>query len=272
LTLHNPQLEGGPFDWPAGPQGILLVHGFTATSAEVRPLAKRLHAAGYSVAGPLLPGHYTRPEDLNRVHWQDWVQACEETYHHLQANCQQVVMGGESAGGLLALYLASRHPEAAAVLVYAPALRLTLSPWDALRLRLASPFVPWMPKQNMDADTLWQGYPVNPLKGTLQLLALQRQVAPHLGKIRQPILIMQGRLDQTVHASVPDLIASGVQSRVVEKYWLPQSAHCVLLDREFDQVTELTLKFLARVLASGPAARPAAGTSEQPTAPASTLS
>jgi len=118
----------------------------------------------------------------------------------------------------------------------------------ALRLRLMAPFVPWVPKQNMDSDTLWQGYPVNPLKGTLQLLALQRQVAPRLGEVRQPTLIVQGRLDTTVHASVPDQIASGVRAQIVEKHWMAQSAHCVLLDRELDQVTGLTLKFLARVL------------------------
>lgn len=248
MTLHNPQLEGDSFYWPAGPQGILLIHGFTATVAEVRPMAKRLHAAGYTVAGPLLPGHYTRPEDLNHVRWQDWVQVCEETYRRLQSDCQQVVVGGESTGGLISLYLAAQHPEAAAVLLYAPALRLNLSTLDALRLRLMAPFVPWVPKQNMDSDTLWQGYPVNPLKGTLQLLALQRQVAPRLGEVRQPTLIVQGRLDTTVHASVPDQIASGVRAQIVEKHWMAQSAHCVLLDRELDQVTGLTLKFLARVL------------------------
>ena len=42
-ALHNPHLEGGPFFWEAGPVGVLLLHGYTATTAEMRPLAKRLH-------------------------------------------------------------------------------------------------------------------------------------------------------------------------------------------------------------------------------------
>ena len=79
-----------------------------------------LHQQGYTVAGPLLPGHHTRPEDANRYRWRDWVCAVEESYQQLTAHCQRVVIGGESMGALLALYLASEHPEAAATLAYAP--------------------------------------------------------------------------------------------------------------------------------------------------------
>jgi carboxylesterase len=104
-ALHNAHLEGGPFFWEAGPVGALLCHGVTATTAEVRPLARRLHEAGYTVAGPLLPGHGTRPEDLNRVSWQDWVGAAEEVYQKLSARCQRIFLGGESMGAVTAARL-----------------------------------------------------------------------------------------------------------------------------------------------------------------------
>ena len=118
--IYNPQLEGDPFLWEGGPTGVLLIHGYTATTAEVRPLARILHQQGYTVAGPLLPGHHTRPADANRYRWRDWVRAVEESYQQLTAHCQRVIIGGESMGALLALYLASEHPEAAAILAFAP--------------------------------------------------------------------------------------------------------------------------------------------------------
>lgn len=248
--IHNPQLEGGPFDWPGGPDGIVLIHGFTATVAEVRPLAEHLHAAGYSLLGPLLPGHNTHPQDLNRVRWQDWVEASEAAYARMKAACRRVVVGGESTGGLLALWLAQHHPEIEALLLYAPALRLNLRPLDGLRMRLLAPFVPWVRKANLDSNPYWQGYPVNPLKGVLQLLALQRQVRPRLGQIRQPMLLIQGRLDKTVHPSVPDVIAQAVASSRVEKHWMSRSPHCVIIDQEMDEVARLTLDFLRRTLAA----------------------
>ena len=40
--ILNPELEGGSFLWQGGETGVLLLHGLTATTAEVRPLAKRL--------------------------------------------------------------------------------------------------------------------------------------------------------------------------------------------------------------------------------------
>ena len=63
--LLNPELEGGSFFWKGGETGVLLLHGLTATTAEVRPLAKRLFNEGYTVSGILLPGHGSTPENLS---------------------------------------------------------------------------------------------------------------------------------------------------------------------------------------------------------------
>jgi len=245
--LHNPHLPGDEFFWPAGPTGILLCHGFTATTAEVRPLGKLLAEAGYSVAGPLLPGHNTSPQDLNRVHWQDWVQAFDQMYNRLLSSCQQVVLGGESTGALLALHCAIRDPRPAAILAYAPALRLAISPLRKLLLYALAPLRSSMPKPNMQDGTPWQGYSVNPLKGTIQLLKLQRQVDPYLHHIHQPVLIIQGRQDATVHPGVPVRIATRVRSDIKEVHWMENSPHTVIVNQELDEVAQITLNFLHRL-------------------------
>jgi carboxylesterase len=248
--IHNHHLEGGPFFWQGGPVGILLIHGFTATTAEVRLLARRLHKAGYTVSGPLLPGHNTHPDDLNRVRWQEWVQACQDAYAELATCCKTIIIGGESTGGLLSLHLGSQHPEISTLLLYAPALRLNLRFQDRVFLYLAAPFITSVPKKNLDTDNSWQGYRVNPLKGAIQLLKLQSVVKPELSQIKQPILIIQGALDTTVHPGVPDTIFQQVSSQVKEIHWMAKSSHCVILDQELDEVTLITLKFLDENLIS----------------------
>ena len=248
--LRNPHLEGDPFFWEGGPEGVLLIHGFTATTAEVLPLARHLHGRGYTVAGPLLPGHKARPADVNRYGWGDWARTVEEAYRNIAVRCQRVVVGGESTGGLLALYLAQQHPEIAAILAYAPALRLAMRRRDIIQLYLSSPFLASVPKRPgppTAADDLWQGYTVNPLKGVIALLRLQRQVRPGLARITQPILIVQGRLDQTVHPDVPQTIYDGVRSTVKELHWMDRSSHCVILDQEREKIFEMTAQFLAHV-------------------------
>jgi carboxylesterase len=246
--LRNPQLEGSPFYWEAGSTGVLLCHGFTATTAEVRLLARSLHEHGYTVAAPLLPGHGTTPQDCNRFTWQDWYACVEQTYQQLAAHCQRVVIGGESTGALLTLRLAVKHPEVIAILCYAPALRLLLSPSKIFLLSLCAPFLTSIPKAPSTDDNPWQGYAVQPLKGAVQLKHLQKVVLNVLPQIHQPILILQGRLDPTVHPQSPQIIYDQVSSSIKELHWLEQSTHCVILDKERDLATSLTLDFLNRVL------------------------
>lgn len=92
--IFNPRLRGDPFFWEGGPIGALLVHGFTATTAEVRPFARFLHARGFTVAGPLMPGHGTTPYALNHTPWTAWVQAAEEVYQKLRTCCEMAFISG----------------------------------------------------------------------------------------------------------------------------------------------------------------------------------
>lgn len=250
--LQNPHLDGSSFFWEGGPTGILLIHGYTATTAEVRLLAQALHEKGYTVAAPLLPGHGATPEKMNRCRWQDWADACEQTYRTLAECCGHVFLGGESMGGMLALYLAASHPDVAGLLLYATALKVSSS-WQPYLAPLIARFRPILPKGHAPpsaAEGRWQGYTVHPTRATVQLFALQRVVMPLLPKITQPLLIVQGRLDGVVHAGVPDLIASRVRSTIKEIHWLERSTHCVLLDQEWEQAAAWALDFVNQCLAT----------------------
>lgn len=247
-ALHNPHLNGEPFYWENGPVGILLLHGLTATPVEVRLLGEQLHRRGFTVAGPLLPGHGTTPQELNHTPWQTWAGAGEESYRQIAGQCERVFVGGESTGALVALHLAANHPEIAGVLAYSPALKLAWSRLDIVKVYLGAPFIPSVPKENIDVSEGWQGYPVNPLKSAIQLHKFQFAVRKRLAQIKQPVLVMQGRLDTTIHPSCGDMICHGVSSSVIRHYWLEKSTHVVILDRELDQITHLTVEFINQVL------------------------
>jgi carboxylesterase len=249
--LVNAHLAGESFYWEGGSVGVLLLHGLTATVAEVRPLAQMLHASGYTVAGPLLPGHGTQPDDLNDVSWHDWVNMAVASYHHLATVCQHVFVGGESTGAVIALYLATRYPDIAGILAYAPAIKLAMSATDKVRLYAALPFLSSVPKPNPDSHPLWQGYAVNPLRGVVELLRLGAVVQARLGQIEQPILVVQGRNDTTIAPDNGEIILAGVQSAVKEHYWLEHSGHVVILDDEREEIAALTQRFMERVLALG---------------------
>jgi len=250
-TLQNPHLEGGSFTWEGGPTGVLLLHGFGATTAEVRPLAQLLHRAGYTVSGPLLPGFGTTPEDANRCRWGDWTAAALAAYQRLAESCQTVFVGGESMGGLLTLFLASQQPQIAGLLLYAPAIK-SYARFTPLIALLLSPFIRTVGKNPVSTpttDARWQGYQVYPLPAVAQMFRLARQVRRRLPAIQQPLLIIQGRRDYSVDPAVPEIIASRTRSSIKEIHWMENSTHCVILDSELEQVAGLTLRFLGRVQA-----------------------
>jgi len=243
-TLHNAHLDGRPFAWNGGETGVLLLHGFTASPVEVRMLGERLHKLGYTVAGPLLPGHGTVPDDLNRVRWQEWTQAAEDAYRDLTGRCARVFVAGSSMGGLLALYLAAGHPEIRGVLLYAPAILLRLAPVQEALLPLVSRFAPFRPKPGLDEDDRWQGYHVDPLRGAVQLLRLQREVRRRLPEIEQPVQVVQGGKDTTVDTRVGEIILAGVRSEVKELHWMERSRHVVPLGPDLDEVVALAQRFI----------------------------
>jgi len=244
--IVNQHLDGDSFFWRAGPTGILLCHGFTATTSEVRPLGKFLHQHGYTVSAPLLTGHNSHPKELNQVKWQQWVSDIDSCYKELVSQCDTIFVGGESTGALLALHLATNYPQISGVLAYAPALRLNISIYNIVKLFLLSPIIPYVPKPNPKENPLWRGYSVNPLKGTIQLLKLQQIMLNRLPMIRQPVLIVQGRLDKTVHPGVPQIIKRNIRSSLIEIHWMEQSSHTVILDKELKHIAQITLEFIKK--------------------------
>jgi carboxylesterase len=247
--LLNDHLPGDPFLWEGGPVGVLLSHGYTATTAEVRPVAQRLHSRGFTVAGTLLPGHGESPATMNRCHWPDWVAALEADYLRLAHRCEHVFIGGESMGGLLTLYLASLHPEISGVLSYSPAVKIPLM--ARVQAQFVRPFKSEVVKRSLnDIHPEWHGYRMNPVPAFYEMLAAQRALWPRLPHMRQPLLVVQGRHDKDIDLNGVTQLFRQHGAALKEFHWMEQSAHVVLLEQEREQVAEITARFMYRVLGS----------------------
>jgi carboxylesterase len=245
---QHAELDGNSFLWEGNETGVVLVHGFTATSVEVRQFANKLQQEGYSVAGPLLPGHGARPEDLNQKKWQYWVEATETMLLEIQKKCSNVFIGGESMGGLIAAYLAAKHPELAGLMLYAPAIKV-----KGLGLAtLLAPFKEYVFKKNTDDSMPWQGYNVTPLKAATQLLKLQKVVRPKLSQVIIPAIVFQGKKDQTINPQSGQIVYNLLGSTQKEFVELDQSGHCILLDVQKELAFEQSISFMKSVLKMKP--------------------
>ena len=89
----------------------LLIHGFMATPAEMRPFGERLNHLGFHVMGVRLKGHGTSPWDLRDRDWQEWLASVTRGFSILKAFSKKIHIIGFSTGGLLGLLQAIHHPE-----------------------------------------------------------------------------------------------------------------------------------------------------------------
>jgi carboxylesterase len=246
--LVNPHLESQTFFWHAGKTGVLLIHGFIATTATMRWLGEYLHARDYTVLAPLLPGHGTSPDDLNRQHWQDWTNAVVRAYQELAAQCDAVFVCGSSMGGLLALYLASEQP-VTGLCLYAPAIKTPMP--RQLVARALAPFSPYLenpPAPPSVISARWNGYGVTPLRAVVELEKLQHETRRRLPRIHQPILVLQGRLDRQIDPHSGEIILAETNAAHKELHWMENSGHSLPLDQDREHVAELTVEFMQRTL------------------------
>ena len=55
--------------------GMLLVHGFLSSPAELSDYGEHVHQQGFNVLGVRLTGHGTSPYDLNNRSWEEWLDS-----------------------------------------------------------------------------------------------------------------------------------------------------------------------------------------------------
>ena len=250
LIYKNPQLDGSTFYWRAGEDAVLCLHGFTATTVEVRTIASFFRQNGYSTYGPLLPGHGTTPQDANKTSFKDWIDEATKAYLFLKENHRYVFVLGESMGGLLALYLCSEFNEIKGAMVFAPALRIP----KLVLSKLLWPFKEYRYKKISDDDMPWQGYDVVPLKAAANLFDFQKIVRKKLPSINQPVIIFQGKKDQTIDPMSSVYALENIGSTDKELVWLDESSHVILLDTQVAEVEEICLDFIRHRIHANPEA------------------
>ncbi|RPH70631.1 MAG: alpha/beta fold hydrolase [Myxococcaceae bacterium] len=251
-----------PFELP-GDRGVcLVIHGFTGTPWDVRPLGEALSRAGIAVHGPRLPGHGTTPAAMLDARAPDWLLACDDALARLPG--RRVAVAGLSMGALLALVLAARHPgRVAGVAALAPAVRFRDRTLNSLRaVRAAVPLLEWLrPWVLKDAtDLLDEGARAEapvlrawPSARLRDLWEIQDLAWGSAARVTCPVLVLVAAQDHVVdEAGAASLVRRLEKSPSVRYVRIEDSAHILPRDRNRELVAAEVTGFVERTL--GPAA------------------
>jgi len=238
--LLNADLPGDAFTYNGNEIGILLIHGFRATTAEVRLLADALRPEGYTIHAPLLSGHGTTPTDLSNTRYQTWLLDVETAYLQLSKQCKTIYVAGESMGALLAIHLGIKHPAIPAVICYSPAI-IVKQIWLATFLQYIIREIPG----STTRDSLpWKGYFANPTRAVAQLFRLQKYIQARLHLLASPICVFIGKKDKRIALNSGSYILDHVSASDAEIHYYQNSPHCMILADDLPDIARKTCQFI----------------------------
>lgn len=233
--------------------GVVLVHGFLASPAEVRPFGEKLKALGYPVVGVRLKGHGTSPWDLRDRSRQDWLESVRRGYAVMSAFADRICLVGFSTGGALSLRLAADRPER---LVGVGAISVPMRFRDRNMIfvplvhgvnqlmRWVSSLEGVMPFRPRDSEHPHINYRNVPIRGLYELERMVDELEERLPDVQCPVTLIQGTEDPVVEPKSAELIYKKLGTSQKTLVTLPSTRHGILYE-DIGDTQQMIVSFLA---------------------------
>lgn len=251
LLKEERHLVGQPFYFEGtNRKAVLLIHGWTSTSYEVRRLGAYLNENGYTVSGPMLRGHGTVSSDLKDVHWTDWLEDIKKSYDDLKKNHEKVYVAGTSIGACLAVILASKRADLSGLVIMAMPYKIRYEKISLSLAKVASFFKEYNRKYypptfgistTITRVIAYQTYPILSAIETFKLVDITRK---YISKVTQPCFVLQSKSDHIVTKKSLEKIYDQIKSKVKKKQYIKRAYHTFISDIKNENVFEDILNFI----------------------------
>jgi carboxylesterase len=234
-------------------EAVLLLHGFGDTPQTLAYLADELHARGWDVHAPLLPGHGRTLRSFASSRSQQWIGAAREALDYLLARYQRVAVVGLSMGGALAAILAAERDRVVALALLAPYVELPPRLRRLVRhyqvIHLLTPVL----RGNTERSILDPAERARSLGYRAMTPALARELSvvaerarTALPRIRVPTLLAQSRQDNRLASAVADRAFAALGAKDKELVWLEGAGHVITVDYGREQLIDAVASWLRR--------------------------
>lgn len=234
-----------PFFFEQGPRAVLLLHGFTGNSADVRMLGRFLETKGYTSIAPHYAGHGVAPEKLVETGPADWWKDVEEAYQTLlDKGYQEIAVAGLSLGGVFSLKLGYTKPVKGIVTMCAPMhMKSTDLMYEGV-LQYAREYKKYEGKDDKLIEEEMKKFEEKPMESLADLRKLIGEVRGNVDHVYAPLFVVQGSLDKVINTDSANIIHDESESIDKRIKWYEKSGHVITLDKEKKQLHEDIFEFL----------------------------
>lgn len=244
MKLASPK----PFTFEGGDRAVLLLHGFTGNSADVRMLGRFLEKKGYTCHAPIYKGHGVPPEQLVHTGPEDWWKDVMNAYQHLKdQGYEKIAAVGLSLGGVFSLKLAYTLPILGVVPMCAP---MYIKSEEIMYQGILAYAREYKKREQKSPEQIEQEMfefkqtPMNTLKALQELI---RDVRNNVDMIYAPTFVVQARHDEMINTDSANIIYNGVEATLKDIKWYEDSTHVITLDKERDVLHEDVYNFLEQL-------------------------
>ncbi|WP_414049379.1 alpha/beta hydrolase [Macrococcus animalis] len=232
-----------PFFFKEGKRAVLLLHGFTGNSSDVRQLGRFLQKQGYTTYAPHYEGHGVPPEELLASSPHVWWSQVVEAYDFLKSEgYNEIAVAGVSLGGVFSLKLSQYRDVLGIGTMCSPMhIKTTGTMFEGV-LAYAREFKKREGKSPEQIESEMRVF--HPTSMLEELQSTLAEIRPTLGNVYSPLFVAQGRLDKMIDIDSANIIYNESESDEKELHWYEHSGHVVTIDVEKEKLFHDFLAFL----------------------------
>lgn len=243
---------GKPFLFSHGPKGVILLHSYSSSSADMRMLGRYLERKNYTVYAPVFSGHGKDPLTvLNDGNPDEWWEDTQLAIRQLKdQHISQIAIFGLSLGGLLATKVLENDSSLAGGGVFAsPIVTWSESNVPEVFPKLAADFYQ---RQGLAEKEIINKIEQIKEKLPYQLAAISqmtKEINQQLGQITRPFFVGQGGKDRMINPDSGRLLQEKLKNLgvPVDYHFYPNAGHVLTIDQAHKQLFADVDKFLQKI-------------------------
>ncbi len=240
-------------------RAIVLLHGFNDSPQTMRSPAVAMHAVGWTVYAPLLPGHGRSPRAFAESGTDQWIAAARTAVQEALQRHRHVAVGGLSLGGALAAIVASEERSVKAAVLFAPFLvhsrRLgaiaAVWPLISLGVKYLTGGSATRAVRDPGARVTLIAYGCSTPRLLREVQRVVQRARAALPAVRQPVWIAQSSDDYRIPDEQAQAAFELLGSRDKRLHWTTGNGHVITVDHGHEVLSAEAASWLESRLPAG---------------------